>query len=306
MRRTPAVIVLLLGIVLLVGSVTHILPAGTTSLGSSTLLCGLLLLGLSFVPRSAADPHAPPALASASRIIGVFYQPAGVFQNLRAHPRWAAAFLVIAVCLAIYQFAFTTRVTPEAIAAAMIDRTVAGGLIPEDQAERLRERQMDAARLPMARVSGVVSGVVVFFFFLALVAALYLLGVTMFGGRINFWQSLSVVAYAWLPPAVIQYLLSLMLLYLKSPDDIDLLKGQQGLVQDNLSILVSSSAHPVLHTAASFIGVLSFYKLWLTATGLHNTGERVSVTTAWIIALTLWVIGLGLAVALATLFPSFV
>jgi hypothetical protein len=100
--------------------------------------------------------------------------------------------------------------------------------------------------------------------------------------------------------------LSLLLLYLKSPDEIDPIRGQRGLARLDLGLLFTPAEHPYLYTAGSMIGVISLYGLWLTATGLRNTGERVSTTNAWIIALILWAIGLLLAVSLAAIFPSFV
>ena len=70
-------------------------------------------------------------------------------------------------------------------------------------------------------------------------------------------------------------------------------------------MLFSPAAHPVLFVAASFIGVLSFYGLWLTATGLHNGGGRVSKGAAWAAALTVWGIGLLFSIGWAALFPGF-
>jgi hypothetical protein len=57
---------------------------------------------------------------------------------------------------------------------------------------------------------------------------------------------------------------------------------------------------------ASFIGVLSFYGLWLRAKGLQNGGTRVSSSQAWGAAITLLVLGLVLVSAVTALFPTFI
>lgn len=106
------------------------------------------------------------------------------------------------------------------------------------------------------------------------VAALYLLGILIFGGRINFWQSLAVTFYASLPIVVIQKLVSLVILYIKSPDDIHPILGQETLVQDNLGVLFTPAQHPVLFVAATVIGVLSFYGLWLRARACNTVGLK--------------------------------
>jgi len=77
------------------------------------------------------------------------------------------------------------------------------------------------------------------------------------------------------------------------------------LVYDNLGLLFSSKDHPVLYVAATAIGILSFYKLWLTAKGLHLTAYKASSSAGWGVAITLWVIGLLFGLAIAAIFPSF-
>ncbi len=111
----------------------------------------------------------------------------------------------------------------------------------------------------------------------AIIAALSLLGILAFGGRINFWQALAVTFYSALPVVVIQKLLGLVILYLKSPDDLHPILNQETTLQDNLGILFSPADHPVLFVMASFIGLTSFYGLWLRAKGLHmrrNEGKQ--------------------------------
>ena len=245
-------------------------------------------------------------MSPAERVLGIFHEPSRVFQNLRAHPRWLAAFLVMAVCTALYSVAFVQRVTPEAIANKMSDKIIEGGWVPAERVPVFREEQLAGIAAPVARVAAVTNAAVGLFALMSFFAALYLLGVLMLGGRINFWQALSVAFYAALPVVVIQKLLSLVLLYLKDRDDINLILDQGGLVRDNLGVLFSPAQNPVLFIAASFIGVLSFYGLWLTATGLRNTGERVSVSAAWTIALTLWLLGIIVSVVWGgILFPNF-
>ena len=304
-RRLVPIILFVIGLALVITGILRVAPTGTTGIGGFVAFFGVLLFGLSFIPYPAAPPDAPPPLSPAGKVTGIFFEPSRVFQNLRAHPRWLAAFLVIAFCTSLYQIAFVQRVTPEAIANKMADKIVESGFIPPERQAAFREQQLAAATAPLTRVAEVVNGAIGLFVLMALVAAIYLLGVLMFGGRINFWQALSVAFYSSLPVAVIGSLLSLLLLYLKSPDDLNLIIDRSGLVRDNLGVLFAAAEHPALHTAASAIGFLSFYGLWLTATGLRNAGQKVSSGTAWSIAIAVWLIGLALKVISATLFSNF-
>ena len=306
MRRIVGVIIFVIGLALLVGGIVG-KTFGLAQTGGFAMFIGLLVFGLSFIRPHQPAPDAPPPLPPAERIAGIFYEPSRIFQNLRHHPRWLAAFLVIALSSIIYQVAFTQRLTPEVIAGTTADKVIEGGWIPPDRAAGFREQQIEEATSPVARVTAPLSQVGALFIFMLVLAGLYLLGVMLFGGRMNFWQALAVATHAMLPPIVIEKLLSIVLLYIQSPDDIDPIKGQQrGLVRADLGILFNPAEHPYLYTLASFIGILTFYTIWLTATGLRHTGEKVSTGAAWTITLILWGIGLVLALAAAAIFPSFV
>lgn len=304
-RRVYALIVLGVGLVALVLGLTKVLPGGVI-IGGSLAFLGLLLTGLSFVPAPQPAPDAPPPMPAFERIAGLFYMPSDVFRNLRAHPRWLTALLIITLVNFIYTVAFTQRLTPERIADHTADKLRETGWMTPEQIEMQRQEQIDQAKNPVKIAGSAVSSFVAAFTLMTVVAGLYLLGALAFGGRMNFWQALATATHVFLPVTIIQKLLSLLLLYLKSPDDVHPILGQNGIVQDNLGVLVSPSEHPVLFTAASAIGVLSFYGLWLTATGLKNASERLSSTAAWSIAITIWVIGLILALISATLFGSFI
>src|SRR5215217_1696828 len=108
MNRIVAIVVLVVGILLLVAGVLKILP-GAASGGGALCFLGVVMLGLSFVPRTPAGADAPPPMSEAEKITTVFYEPARVFQELRVRPFWGTAFLIIALSVAVYQLAYTQR-----------------------------------------------------------------------------------------------------------------------------------------------------------------------------------------------------
>jgi hypothetical protein len=305
MRRTVGVIIFVIGLLLVCLGVAKILP-GATRAGGFGAFIGIVVFGLSFISRPVPGPDVPPPLSPVERITGVFFEPARIFQNLRYHPRWLAGFLVIAIFSAIYHVAFVQRLTPEVIALAPIEKTIEGGWISADKADEIREQTREDAKTPVARVTGPLLEIGGIFLFMVFLAAILLLLALIFGGRLNFWQALCVAVYSTLPPFVIEKSLSVILLYLKSPDDIDPIKGQRGLVRADLSILFSPGDHPYLYVFGGFLGLITLYGLWLEATGLQHAGEKISSASAWTIALILWGIGVIFALAAAALFPTFV
>jgi hypothetical protein len=307
MNRIAGIVISVVGLLLAVLGIVKILP-GAIPVGVFAVFVGLVVVGLSFIRRPEPPPHAdvPLPLAWTERVTAVFYEPSRVFQNLRYHPRWLAGFLVIAIVASVYNIAFVQRVTPDVIALAPIEKLIEGGWLPPEAAEKARDQAHENAKSPMFRVGGAVNVICGTFVFLLILAGIFMLCALIFGGKLNFWQALSVSVYAALPVVVLNNVISLILLYVKSPDDIDPVKGARGLVRADLSILFKPAERPYLFVLCGSIGLLSLYGLWLEATGLHYTGEKISSGSAWTIALILWGIALLFGLGAAALFPTFV
>lgn len=301
--RRASVITFVAGLAVLGLGVAGVLEGGVL-LGLLVALAGVFCFGLSFIRRPAARPDAPPPLPLVSRIVEVFTGSTRVFQELHAHPRWLVALLIIAGSGFAYNVAFTVRVTPEVITAAGMNKAVEAGFISPERAAQVMQVQIASARSVVGRVSDGVGQFIAALLVMLVLGGLYYLGVRFLGGRINFWAALGVAIYASLPPVVINNLLSILLLYVKSPEEIDPIRDQQGLLRDHLGVLFSPSSQPLLYTAASFIGVLTLYRMWLTARGLRHAGERVSASAAWTVSVGLWGTGLLLALAWASVFPN--
>jgi Yip1 domain len=303
--RIPAIVLFVLGVIILVAGVAKILPGGIGT-GIAFAFWGALLFALGFIRLPQRTGAEEPPMSPLQKLTGIFYEPTRVFKNLRVHPHWLAAFLVIAVVSVVYQAAFVQRLTPERIVDFTIDKLADSPFKPSpEQLERMKEQNLQQAKQPIQRVQTAMKAFVVFFVLGAFVAGVYLLGVLMFGGRINYWQALAAYFYASVPVQVIQKLVSLVILYIKSPEDIHPVLNQETLLQDNLGVLFNPAEHPVLFVAASVIGVLSFYGLWLRAKGLQNGGEKVNSTAAWGAALMVWILYVVLGLISASIFPSF-
>lgn len=303
--RKPAIIVFALGLLIVIGGVAKFIPGG---IGTGGALCfwGVVLFAFSFIRLPKPAPDEPAPLSAFQRIAGVFYEPSRVFKNLRSHPRWLAGLLVIALLSIAYSVAFTQRLTPERIVNYTADKMAQTPFIPPEAVERTRDEGLEQAKNPVQRVGTAIKSLVGIFVFMSVLGALYMLGVLVFGGRINFWQSFCAIVYASVPIVVIQKLISLLLLYLKDVDDIHPIMGQETLVQDNLGVLFSPADNPVLFVLASAIGLLSFYSLWLKATGLKHAGQKVSKGAAWGTAILFWALGLIFLTIITALFPSFI
>ena len=300
--RLVAIGLFVVGLILAIGGIAKFLP-GAIVPGIAFVVWAGLMFAFSFIRLPQVDSKEEP-LSTGATLTGIFVEPTRVFRNLRVHPRWIAAFIIIAVLSGAYTYAFVRRVTPERIVNFTTDRLAESGFLPPQAVEQQRQIQLAEAKNPVNQVMQLFTNVFVNFLKYCAAAGLVLLGVLAFGGRMNFWQAFSTVLYVALPWVVIQKVLSMGLLYLKSPDDIHPILNQETLVQDNLSILVSPGEHPVLFALLSVIGVLWIYWVWLLAKGIQNTGTKVNGSAAWGVTITLTVLMIIVGVVLATLFGS--
>lgn len=298
------VVLVVIGILVAVGGIASFITGGIGT-GLSVCALGLLFFFLSFA-RLPNIPNAPPPMSTVQRLTGIFFEPSAVFRNLRAHPHWLAAILIVGILNGAYAGAFVRRLTPERIINFTVDKLEESPIKPPPEAlAKMRTEGVEQAKAPSQQAGNVVKAVVGAFFGVAFLAGLCLLGVLAFGGRMHFWQAYAVVAFVGLPVSLIQKGISFIILFIKSPDDIHPIMGQETLVHDNLGLLVSSKDHPVLFVMAATIGILSFYRLWLTATGLREGGYKVSSSAGWGVAITLFVLFLLLGMGIAAIFPGF-
>jgi hypothetical protein len=301
-RRTYTFVVFGAGVLLVIAAVLKVVGYGP---GIALCFLGIALFGLSFIPRAEPSEESGP-MTFLQKLTGIFFEPSAVFRSLRSHPSWLAPLVIIALVNFAYTTAFVQRLTPERIVSFTTDKVIERFNLPPEQAEQMKAQQLADAKSPAKVAGNAVTTFVGLFVFAAIFAGLWLLLVLLFGGRLGFWQALSVAAWAWLPPELIRNVLSLVLLYIKDPDDMHPILGQGGLVTDNLGVLMKPGEHPILFGVLSGFGVLVFYQLWLTATGLRNTGQRVSAGSAWAIVLILWGIRLLLSAASGALFGNFI
>jgi len=294
-----------IGIVVVVLGLPFVgIVVGGIGTGLSVCALGVLLFAFSFM-RMPAVENPPAKMSPVATLTGIFFEPGSVFRNLRAHPQFLAAILIAGAMSGAYSVAFTHRLTPERIINFTMDKLEDSPIKPPPEAmAKARTEGVEQAKALTFQVGDFVKKVVGAFFGVAFVAGLALLGVLVFGGRMHYWQTYAVVAYVTFPVTLIQKVISFVILYIKSPDDIHPLLGQETLVYDNLGLLVAAKDHPILFVIATSIGVLSFYRVWLTATGLREGGYKVISGAGWGTAITLFILFLLLGIAAAAVFGS--
>jgi hypothetical protein len=306
MNRLIGIIIAVLGLLVAVMSILKIVP-GLTQTGIVMVLLGGLVIGLSFIRKP--DTEGVERMSTPSTLGNIFFSPSEVFQNLRRHPRWLVALVIMTVLSAVYANLFLYRVTPERVTNFTIDKTLEMSFLNDDarkQIESGRTQTLADAKNPVLRVAQAVSSGTGMVFGMAILALVFFIFALAMGGKLNYWQAFSIAVYAYFPVAVVKFVLNSIILFTKDPVEIHPITGQSSLIQDNLSFLVSAADHPVLYTLIGAFSLLFFYWIWLNAIGLKNGGERVTPSIAWTTAISLFVILTALGTLMALIFPSFI
>src|SRR5438045_7963729 len=96
-------------------------------------------------------------MSGLQKLTGIFYEPTRVFKNLRVHPHWLAAFLVVVIVNVVYTTAFVQRLTPERIVDFTFEKLADSPLKPPpDKMELAKQQALQEAKQPIQRVQRVV------------------------------------------------------------------------------------------------------------------------------------------------------
>jgi hypothetical protein len=305
MNRIAGIVVAVIGLLIAVLSIAKIIPSLTVT-GVCLILLGGLVIGLSFIDKP--DTEGSERMSTASTLGNIFFAPSEVFGNLRRHPRWLVAAIIMSLLSAVYLNAFMYRLTPERVANYAIDKTLQMSMLDDNARAKIEQGRANAIeqnKNPVLRTGQAVNSFVGEVFLYAFLGLVFFLFALAMGGKMNYWQAFAVAVYAFFPVTVIRQILNLILLFIKDPADIHPILGQRSLVQDNLNFLVAPADHPVIFVLLGWVSILWLYWIVLNSMGLKNAGERVSSTAAWAATLTIWAVGLLISLLFAMIFPSF-
>lgn len=244
-------------------------------------------------------PPPPPPLAETPEVVGetmstpatltgIFFEPGRVFEALRTRPRFLIAGIVLLLLTC-------------SVVAVLYMRVDMGEVIREQMMKNPQAAQLPPDQIDMRVKIGKIAGAVIFPAIvpisIAAGAGLYLLGVIAFGATITYKKSLAVWVYSSLPPAFLATIIAIVVLFLKSPDQID----PNRLLVTNPGAFMGSDASPVLVTLLTQFDLLKFYGLFLAAVGLRKVA-KMSSGAAWGVVISWYVIFAILRISRAAIF----
>jgi hypothetical protein len=207
-----------------------------------------------------------------SRIIGVFLEPTKAFADIARRPSWFIPVLLTILAGVAYYTAFGQHVTWQRFIQHQMDTSPKfaaqmAQIPPEQRAQSLAMQ---------AKFSGIgydVAIVVITPLALLISAAIVMGIANAVGAGVKFKQVFCIMAYAGLP-VIIRHLLGIVVMFLKNPDDFNLVNP---LAFNPAAFMDPVTSSKFLYTIGTALDVFAIWTLLLGATGLKAAaGKRLT------------------------------
>jgi len=232
------------------------------------------------LPEEIKKTDEPPQMSEVGTLGSIFFEPGKTFEDLRRKPRFILASLIMIVLITLFNFLFINKIGFEQMIRARIESNERVMQMPAEQREAVIAQQTG----PIVKtITYAATPIVVVLIFL-IGGLIYWLGANAMGGSATFLRGVSVWVYSSFPPTVVSMLANILVLFLKSTDDIDIATSQSGLIHANPSFFMDAKASPVL---GAVLGTFDVFFIWgwiLAAIGLRIVG-KISSGAAWAIVL---------------------
>ena len=236
-------------------------------------------------PRLETESDAP--LSEAARLAGVFFSPGKAFADIARRPSWWVPVVIVAILSTIYLNAFTQRVGWESVIRPTIER------LPNSQAMTAQQREQTITRAAgFYKYLGYASPVLTFFWVFIVAVLLMFLFDTLMSAGVGLKRMMAITAYGFLP-LVVQTALSMVVLFLKDPEEFNL----QNPLMFNIVAYLSPDAPGALRALGSSIDLFSIWIIVLLAFGVSAAARKISFGKAFAGIAIPWMVLIGLKTA---------
>jgi hypothetical protein len=240
------------------------------------------------LPEQILKEDEQPQMSEAATLGNIFVSPGETFTDLRRKPRFLLALLLMMIVTTAFQFLFVSKMGDERMRSAVLEQ-----MEKNPQVQGLPAEQKQNAVDSGIKVGNIVRYLFPVFLLIgvAIGALIYWGASKAMGGDGSFKHAVSAFVYSSFPPTMVAMLANILILFLKSSDEIDIGMSQRGLIHANPSFFLDGKTMPVL---ATLVGTLDFFQIWgwiLAAIGLQKL-MKLSKASAWTIVLILAFIGL--------------
>ncbi len=231
-------------------------------------------------PEEIVDRSEVPQMSEVATLGNIFFEPGRTFESFRSKPRFVLASLISIILLTLFMGAFNAKIGYERIARERLESSS----WYQNQSPDMQKQMLDQQMNPITQYVTLVVTPVIFLLSFFIGGLIYWGGVNAMGGSMTYLRGVAVWVYSGFPPIVLSMLANFLVLLVKSPNEIDPVTSQQGLIHANPSFFIDTKSMPVL---GAILGTFDLFYIWgwiLAAIGLRIVG-KISTGAAWAIVL---------------------
>jgi hypothetical protein len=246
-----------------------------------------------------APEPTPVGMSALSRIVGVFFEPGTTFADIGKRPTWFLPLLLSILAAVAFYSTYGQKIGwPRAM-----QQQIATNPKVAQQIEQIPAEQRDAQLALRAKFMGIAyqASPVVMMPIVTLISAAILLGLTaMMSAGLRYKQVFAIVCFAGMP-MVLKFLLSIVVVFLKNPDDFNLMNP---LAFNIAAFMDPINSSKFLYTFALAFDAFAIWTMILTAIGLSAAAGRkkLSFGGALFATATPWVVFVGIGATVAQIF----
>ncbi len=223
------------------------------------------------------------------RVGALLFEPRKLFEDLSRNTSWLGVFIIMSVVAIAAGYVVTSRMDRETYLRKAIQMNPLTRNMPEEQIKAVLSRPPG----PFEKIGAALAPVNLIIVF-AILAAVFLATFVLMGANLSYKKSIAVTVWAMFPSSVILTLLSILMIFVKDPDTLELNPASN--VASNLGWLVTDqNLHPVMSSLLSSIDLFSFWTVVLLSVGFSGISDRTLTikksATAIVVLWALWVFG---------------
>jgi hypothetical protein len=229
-----------------------------------------------------------------SRIVGVFFEPGKTFADIAQRPSWIVPMILLILAGIGFTMALSQRIGWDRVIRQQNEASSRVQQMSPEQREQAVAVQMKI--MPATYYGASVVGAPIF----AIIVAAVLLGITaMKSAGLRFKQVFAVVLWGSLP-RVIAGILTVVVIFLKNPDDFNI---RNPLAFNVGAFMDPNSGSKFMYTLATSLDLFTIWTILLLATGLKAAaGKKLSFTGALVAVVTPWAVVVLAGSAVAGMF----
>jgi hypothetical protein len=226
-------------------------------------------------------------MSFAQRLTGVYFEPKKTFEDINRKGSWLGIFVIISVLAMAMSYVTSIKIDRETRIRKGLEMSPIK--LSDEQKETAVKTALSNPPGVMERFGFVFAPISIMIMYLIL-AAVFLLIFVLMGAGINYKKSLTISFWAMAPPGILMMLLSIILMFVKDPEKLEL-DPSLNLVS-NLGFLISDhKANPVLASLLSSIDLFSAWSIVLLSLGFAAISSgKLTTKKAAIGILILWAI----------------